>query len=155
NTSWEEVQFDPAKPTQDEIKKRAFEIFVESGRIAGRDVDNWLKAEAELVEKKRLEHAKAAEAEASLCHDITFNKDAERLIDRVPDEWKRIVKSFQLRGANEAVIAGGALRDLFNDREIKDVDIFLRSQGNQKRNRRLIAEVFDAAGVEIQEQKVG
>jgi hypothetical protein len=37
-----------ARPSSDEIAKRAFEIWEASGRPPGRDVENWLQAEAEL-----------------------------------------------------------------------------------------------------------
>ena len=36
-------------PTQEEIAARAHEIYVKSGQVEGRDVDNWLLAEAELT----------------------------------------------------------------------------------------------------------
>jgi hypothetical protein len=155
NTSWQELEFDPAKPSRDEITKRAFQIYQESGGVPGRDVDNWLKAEAELTAQKRTALAKAAEKDAALFSDITSRNDAAKMIEQVPGEWKRVVKAFQSLGASEAVIAGGALRDLFNTREIKDVDIFLRSQGSQKKNRKLIAAAFEAAGIDIQNQQVG
>ncbi len=154
NTSWEELSFDPLKPTRAEIEKRAFEIYKKSGCIPGRDVENWLQAETELTEKKRAVAAKAAEAEAAQYEEIAARRNAEKMIDRVPEEWKRIVKSVQAAGADEAVIAGGALRDFFNDREIKDVDIFLRSRGGKKKNRKLIEAAFAAAGIDIREQVV-
>src|SRR5437763_16423715 len=36
---------------QDAIRKRAEEIYVRSGRIPGRDLDNWTQAEAEIVQE--------------------------------------------------------------------------------------------------------
>ena len=38
-----------SKPTHDEIAQRAQAIFEESGRVPGRDMQNWLEAEAQLV----------------------------------------------------------------------------------------------------------
>jgi hypothetical protein len=35
-------------PTHDEISARAYEIYLREGCVGGRDLDNWLKAEAEL-----------------------------------------------------------------------------------------------------------
>ena len=35
-------------PTHDEIARRAYELFEKSGRIPGRDVENWLTAEQQL-----------------------------------------------------------------------------------------------------------
>jgi hypothetical protein len=37
-----------ASPTQDEISARAYEIYLREGCVAGRDLDHWLQAEAEL-----------------------------------------------------------------------------------------------------------
>lgn len=36
------------RPTQEDISRRAFEIWVASGRIEGRDIENWKQAEREL-----------------------------------------------------------------------------------------------------------
>ena len=38
-------------PTREDIEVRAYEIYVERGRAHGQDVDDWLQAERELVEK--------------------------------------------------------------------------------------------------------
>lgn len=40
---------------QDRVMRRAFEIFEETGGIPGRDVDNWVAAERELVWKPAVE----------------------------------------------------------------------------------------------------
>ncbi len=37
-----------AEPTREEISSRAFQIWEQTGRAPGRDVENWLRAEAEL-----------------------------------------------------------------------------------------------------------
>ncbi len=37
-----------AEPTREEISSRAFQIWDQTGRAPGRDVENWLQAEAEL-----------------------------------------------------------------------------------------------------------
>jgi Protein of unknown function (DUF2934) len=37
------------KPTHDEIARRAQAIYEESGRIPGRDEQNWLQAESQLI----------------------------------------------------------------------------------------------------------
>jgi Protein of unknown function (DUF2934) len=46
-------------PTSEEIRQRAFEIYIERGRIHGSDLDDWMQAERELQEKYK-ETAKAA-----------------------------------------------------------------------------------------------
>ena len=35
-------------PTEEQIRHRAHEIYLENGRQPGRDIENWLQAEAEL-----------------------------------------------------------------------------------------------------------
>jgi len=37
------------RPTHEEIAKRAYELFEQSGRKPGRDMENWLTAEAQLL----------------------------------------------------------------------------------------------------------
>jgi len=38
-------------PSQEEIRRRAFEIHIERGGIHGCDLDDWMQAEKELAEK--------------------------------------------------------------------------------------------------------
>jgi len=40
-------------PTDDEIGRRAYEIFLERGSVHGHDLDDWLQAEHELKEEGR------------------------------------------------------------------------------------------------------
>jgi hypothetical protein len=51
----------PSVPTREEIEVRAYQIYVERGGAPGQDVDDWLQAERELVEKyrKTVQKAKA------------------------------------------------------------------------------------------------
>jgi len=72
----------------------------------------------------------------------------------LPKEWRQILHTMQQTGAPEALIGGGALRDLFNKRAIKDVDIFLQSRGNENKNRKFIRQAFQKAGVNIEKQVV-
>lgn len=37
---------DPLAPTDDEIREYAHHLYVQSGRIPGRDLENWVEAEA-------------------------------------------------------------------------------------------------------------
>ena len=37
------------QPTNEQIAQRAYEIYLENGQQPGRDLDNWLQAEAELT----------------------------------------------------------------------------------------------------------
>src|ERR1700688_842653 len=43
----------PAVPADEEIARRAYELFVERGREHGRDWDDWLSAERELLAAPR------------------------------------------------------------------------------------------------------
>jgi hypothetical protein len=47
----------------------------------------------------------------------------------IPQRWKEVLTALQKNGFPEAIIAGGALRDLDHGREIKDVDIFVLDHG--------------------------
>jgi len=38
---------------QEKICRRAYELFEQRGRIHGHDLDDWLKAEAEITRKRR------------------------------------------------------------------------------------------------------
>jgi hypothetical protein len=39
----------PARPTQNEIARLAYEFYEERGRVDGHDLEDWLAAERELV----------------------------------------------------------------------------------------------------------
>jgi len=87
--------------------------------------------------------------------------DGRRLIDgvfmdpraeKLPREWRQLLQNMQANGAPEAIIAGGALRDLFNERAIKDVDIFLQNRGSEKKNRKFLEKVFAAASLPVHKQ---
>jgi hypothetical protein len=51
-------------PTREEIELRAYQIYVERGGAHGQDVEDWIQAERELVEKngKPVQKAKAVAA---------------------------------------------------------------------------------------------
>jgi hypothetical protein len=48
----------PRRPTHQEIAARAYQLFVERGRITGHEVDDWLQAEYELMQLPVRELAK-------------------------------------------------------------------------------------------------
>lgn len=74
--------------------------------------------------------------------------------ERIPKEWRQVLGHMQAEGSPEALIGGGALRDLFNGRAIKDVDIFLETRGSEKQNRKFLQRVFQKAGLPITSQTV-
>ena len=45
-------------PTQEEIAERAYELYLERGQAPGHELENWLKAEKELSEKRVSTHSK-------------------------------------------------------------------------------------------------
>lgn len=101
------------------------------------------------VPKMTLAEISAQETAACAFVDNTF---VDQLLIHVPQDWRKLLKAFHKAGAPEAVIAGGALRDTFNERSIKDVDIFLASRGSKRRNRAFLKNVFKKAGLPVHEQ---
>jgi Protein of unknown function (DUF2934) len=43
----------PNQPTHEEIAVRAYELFLKRGLAPGREIDDWLQAEKELVNEKK------------------------------------------------------------------------------------------------------
>jgi Protein of unknown function (DUF2934) len=41
-----------ASEVQEQIRRRAFELYEERGRTDGRDLEDWLQAESEVTQKK-------------------------------------------------------------------------------------------------------
>ena len=64
----------------------------------------------------------------------------------IPQVWQDMLHRLHILGFPEAVIAGGALRDLDNGREIKDVDIFVQDQPGVKAK---LDAVFGTQGVSL------
>lgn len=61
----------------------------------------------------------------------------------IPDEWNNILSMLHNNGFPEAIIAGGALRDLDNHRKIKDLDIFIVDRGCN--TKQILDKVFNIA----------
>ena len=55
-------------PTEDQIRQRAHEIFLQHGSQSGHDVDNWLQAEYELIQLPVRKIAELAPPEAKQCN---------------------------------------------------------------------------------------
>ncbi len=51
------------KPTHEEIAQRARAIYEAGGRVPGRDLENWLAAESELMNARKTVHEHRAVAE--------------------------------------------------------------------------------------------
>ncbi len=73
------------------------------------------------------------------------------LADQIPAEWKALLNALHQNGSPEAVIAGGALRDLAHGKPIKDVDIFL-AQPTFKWQEKLIRKAFKDAGQPLKQE---
>lgn len=65
------------------------------------------------------------------------------LLAQIPEAWIDTLSAIQAELDPEAVIAGGAIRDLDNDKEIKDVDIFLSSSVSIAKVKKLLKSSFD------------
>ena len=48
---------EPTKPAQDEVARKAYDIYLKEGRPQGRYVQNWLEAETKLEAKTKMSHA--------------------------------------------------------------------------------------------------
>jgi len=51
---------DPTADVQGAIRRRAEEIYVQSGRIPGHDMENWTRAEREILESEARQNRRAA-----------------------------------------------------------------------------------------------
>lgn len=47
------------RPSQEEIARKAFELFEQSGRTPGRDMENWLAAESQLMARGKADNRAA------------------------------------------------------------------------------------------------
>jgi len=50
-----EITRSDSKPSHEEIARRAQALFEQSGRVPGRDMENWLEAERQLIAARRAE----------------------------------------------------------------------------------------------------
>lgn len=50
--AWQKIPAEPASPSQEEIARRAYEIFLARGGEPGHEQEDWLQAESELRERR-------------------------------------------------------------------------------------------------------
>lgn len=97
-------------------------------------------------------------AEESITEKITRTFVAGRYVDHrlsaIPEEWLNVLAHIKKEGATEAIIAGGALRDLYNERPVKDVDIFVVSRGSTKKNEKFLRQMVKNANLTITKKDV-
>ena len=82
------------RPTEEQIRSRAYEIYVRSGRQPGHDLDNWLQAEYELTQLPirkiaGLEPTKTKPGKVSKASLINLVHAAERLVANKPSHLSR------------------------------------------------------------------
>ncbi len=83
---------------------------------------------------------------------IAWDESADHAqdIQKLPWEWRRTLGRVPSGGRAGGRHRGrGPLRDLFNGRTVKDVDIFLASRGGKADNEAFIWKAFTLAGLEI------
>ena len=72
----------------------------------------------------------------------------------LPSEWSKVLQAFQeVAKAPEAMIVGGALRDLHNKKPVSDIDIFLRMPLWPGQEQNTLKRAFKKAGLEIHMQE--
>jgi hypothetical protein len=71
---------DHSKPTHDEIARRAYTLFEQSGCIPGHDLENWLAAEAQLNNGHKSEAATDSAAPARTINRPTSQETGQRRI---------------------------------------------------------------------------
>ena len=67
------------KPTQEEIARRAYLLFEQSGRIPGRDLENWLAAEAQLGLRRTEASSDSASAAPTLSRPLGQESSQRRI----------------------------------------------------------------------------
>ncbi|MBI1214403.1 MAG: hypothetical protein GC185_01130 [Alphaproteobacteria bacterium] len=115
-----------------------------------RQIEAGKEAAEKAASERKLREQEEAVARAAV--EQSVKKAMKMQVESIPAEWRKVLFEIQSQSASEAVIAGGALRDLFNDRPVKDVDIFLKTRGSERKNRKFLKSVFNAAGLKVQEQ---
>jgi hypothetical protein len=79
-----------ASPTHDEIAAQAYQIYLREGCVAGRDLEHWLQAEAELV----MELGMGIAAVAKLSRSRIARQNPPRLWPR-PGQSQQLLRATQ------------------------------------------------------------
>lgn len=67
----------------------------------------------------------------------------------IPSRWNEVLEALHRGGFPEAMIGGGALRDLDHDKPIKDVDIFVAVRNSSDATKIKLDKVFGYVGTSI------
>jgi len=73
-----------SKPTHEQIAQRARAIFEKSGRIPGRDMENWLAAEAQLTADHKVQAGASPSSPAKLMGQSATQSSAPAINQRAP-----------------------------------------------------------------------
>jgi hypothetical protein len=73
---------------QEAIRRRAAELFQKSGGVAGRDVENWYQAEAEILRESAIHSARRAVVVNVQGVVYTGEYDSTSADGYTPGEWK-------------------------------------------------------------------
>lgn len=103
---------DQIQQTYDSIARRAFEIFDDTGRWLGNDLENWLRAESELLQPVRLEITESndslsvrADVPGFSSKELEINVEPRRLTiagkQEAREESKKGKTIYSERSANE------------------------------------------------------
>lgn len=126
--------FDRLQQTYDAIARRAFEIFENSGHTFGREVDDWLRAESEILQPVPLEVSETdqaltvrAEVPGFAANEVDIKVEPRRLTIAAKHETteettkdktiyserhaKEILRSFDLPAEVDASKAAATLKD--------------------------------------------
>jgi HSP20 family molecular chaperone IbpA len=108
-----------AKRMFDSIASRAYEIFESKGRVRGRDMENWLEAEAELFERTNLNVRESQEGVIVLA-DVRGFAPAELEVDLEP---QRVTIIGTHQSAGEYRGDAGASREKRTTRLLRSVQL--------------------------------
>lgn len=107
-----------AKPTREELvdyvahKNDATKV-VQTLKLAGVNVTN-------------IDLGIAAPAFNTIASAIAREEKAAFDLAQIPSYWREFLDALAKAGAPEAVIAGGAVRDIYNGRHVSNVDVFIK-----------------------------
>jgi hypothetical protein len=70
------------KPSHKEIAACAYQIYVEEGRIPGREIDHWLRAEAKLLRERQVAHGGASLRDLAPAQDWSAGDGEKRKVNK-------------------------------------------------------------------------
>jgi HSP20 family molecular chaperone IbpA len=108
-----------AKEMLDMIARRAYEIFESRGRRAGRDMEHWLQAEAELFDRKPINYKESSDG-VVLFADVTGFSPRELEVDLEP---KRVTIIGKHQSQSEQTTSSGAVSEKRSTRLLRTLQL--------------------------------